>query len=960
MSKIIQYAGLSSGDTIPFSIEEGGDLYVDQDTDIEEIKKEIDLNYTQSSFRILVLYPDETINYEIPAENIKLGGSYNENYQDGQRRSLSFTLYNEDGNYNPNIDTLWAGTRIRFDVGLKYGEQTIWFRKGIFIISKASPSFTPTGKEIAITASDKFSLFENSTGKIEEGWEVDAGIDIEEIIQSIQLTQMGNGDIFDPSPLIYHSSLKGKKTQIAISKSAGETYGSILLELATQLSAEIFYNANGNLVLSPTSVVANDGDKPLLYYFNADQGDMSQLNFDYDYNSIVNRVVVIGNSSSGGVYKAIAVNNDERSPLCYQRIGFRTGNVINDSNIYSDILAEERAEYELRQQLILKTTTSSNILFNPFLSVNNLIAITSDVYNLAYERFLIQGLSFSLDYSGQMSVTFTNLNNILTDIEIVSNITPKAVNKNIVLDGIVYPVYLEGGQNSITMEAIFLHGLGMSENNNATQDLSLSGTEFQEGHNIYVYAIVESKYFQPQPVNWTRIENSADPVGYERYRIKLTKALNKVDNITDDGAVVCDGGLNGNGVTVYGISAVQPDTTFTLENDGPDDNVDYIFYSINGGSEERYTGSPVTIKTKTPYTYRVVPKPYCYVDYAYHPDLPQIDSNANKTSFKCNRAAEYVTFSLGSGVISARINYQTVEDGVVVSATEDVSGETTLLVAKGSQASITPTASEYYIYQSFTVYGLGVSTFSYTISLQKKTRAQIKFYPGVGVDSITISYKDYDYEYDKTITITDETTIYTYLTAYYDTSMSASSGFIIPSSEYGHKQASSVSDEVKPKTTGYHAVADLDIKMSGEDSVELSEANEGISIRSGMAVQKDVTTRISGYFYSNSKESHNYGTYWQYTYPVSLKDEYGHDYVEIFLTGSDPSLSLDSNISFGPAKYEFGNSEGGYSKYESKLGATSKTTLKCYAKNGWFDWFSHDCYVVGTMYQNITVYEPKS
>lgn len=955
MSKIIQYAGLSSGDTIPFSIEEGGDLYVDQDTDIEEIKKEIDLNYTQSSFRILVLYPDETINYEIPAENIKLGGSYNENYQDGQRRSLSFTLYNEDGNYNPNIDTLWAGTRIRFDVGLKYGEQTIWFRKGIFIISKASPSFTPTGKEIAITASDKFSLFENSTGKIEEGWEVDAGIDIEEIIQSIQLTQMGNGDIFDPSPLIYHSSLKGKKTQIAISKSAGETYGSILLELATQLSAEIFYNANGNLVLSPTSVVANDGDKPLLYYFNADQGDMSQLNFDYDYNSIVNRVVVIGNSSSGGVYKAIAVNNDERSPLCYQRIGFRTGNVINDSNIYSDILAEERAEYELRQQLILKTTTSSNILFNPFLSVNNLIAITSDVYDLAYERFLIQGLSFSLDYSGQMSVTFTNLNNILTDIEIVSNITPKAVNKNIVLDGIVYPVYLEGGQNSVTMEAIFLHGLGMSENNNATQDLSLSGTEFQEGHNIYVYAIVESKYFRPQPVNWTRIENSADPVGYERYRIKLTKALNKVDNITDDGAVVCDGGLNGDGVTVYGISAVQPDTTFTLENDGSDDNVDYIFYSINGGSEERYSGNPVTIKTKTPYTYRVVPKRYCYIDYAYQPNLPQIDPNSNITSYKCNRAISYLTIYLGNGVTAATVNYKAVEDGAVVDRQIDITDTTTLTVAKGTRVSMDPTTTEFYNHETFTTGTLTDETNTYTINLTKKTKSNVKIYVGVGLTDLTVTYPDYYQERSVTITSASTFEINTYVGATYVTSVNPATGFTVPSSDYGNRLANSSYVEDSPRTTGIHTIAEIDITMKGEETLDLTSYNSGITTLYGQTITKDAITYISGTFYSYSKTDGYDGRGWTTTEPVDIYN------TRINYTGPYPETSIDENVSFGPAicTYEPADPDEHPSVFRSKLGATSNTTLKCYSKTG--GWFSQDynCYITGYLKQNKTMYEPK-
>ena len=117
--------------------------------------------------------------------------------------------------------------------------------------------------------------------------------------------------------------------------------------------------------------------------------------------------------------QAIAINSDEGSPFCYQRIGYRTGEIINDSNIYSDTLAEERAEYELRQKLILKTTSTSEIVFNPFLSVNNLIGVTSEFYNLRHVRFLLQSVSFSLDFSGTMSITFSNINNLRTNIEIV-------------------------------------------------------------------------------------------------------------------------------------------------------------------------------------------------------------------------------------------------------------------------------------------------------------------------------------------------------------------------------------------------------------------------------------------------------------------------------------------------------------------------------------------------------------
>lgn len=416
MAERIKYNYLASGEVEPYIVD--GGFYINQDSNIEMLQKEVDLNLVTPRYRIYVLYPDETINYELPESCIKVGGSYNENYQNGQRRTLNFSLYNNGGEYSPNINKLWAGTRIRLDVGFSVNTDTVWFIRGYFIITKATPNLTATGKEVSITANDKYCVFEGAIGRLDETFEIPEGTDIREVIESIQLLELGDGSVRDPKPLLYNEKLQGKKTQVTITKNAGDTYDDLIKELATQLSAEYFYSASGNLTFVPTTDSTADKNKPNIYFFNADKGEMSQLNFDYDYNSIINRVIVIGNSKNGAVYKAVAVNNDERSPLCYQRIGYRTDNIINDSNIFSDVLAQERAEYELRQKLILKTTSSANVLFNPFLMVNNLISITSEFFDFAAERFLLQSISFNLDFSGQMSITFSNINNLSTNVEI--------------------------------------------------------------------------------------------------------------------------------------------------------------------------------------------------------------------------------------------------------------------------------------------------------------------------------------------------------------------------------------------------------------------------------------------------------------------------------------------------------------------------------------------------------------
>ncbi len=411
MNNMAHYIGLINGDVL--SIITDTDNFVDSDVDVSALKDAIKNNRASSCFRIYVLYPDETINYEIPLEDIGSGGSYSENYQNGQRRSLSFTLYNYDKKYSPSINTFWAGTRLRFDMGLRISDnETYWFKKGVFIVTSVVPSLTDTQQVVTINASDKFCLFDDKTGILPSTYEVESGTDISTLIHDILRTNIGNGDPLDSQDFILHSSFKNKKTQVKISKNSGDTFGSLLLDIATQLSAEVFYNTNGNLVYIPINEVTQDQDKPLVFSFETEHGDISQLDFNLDYSSIVNRVIVIGSSETGGTYIADKKNNDSSSPLYGGRIGYRVGNIINDPNIYSQVLADERAEYELRQQLIMKSSVSSTVVFNPFLDVNTIITISDDFFHLTYERFLIQSISCSLDFSNQMNISFSNLNNL--------------------------------------------------------------------------------------------------------------------------------------------------------------------------------------------------------------------------------------------------------------------------------------------------------------------------------------------------------------------------------------------------------------------------------------------------------------------------------------------------------------------------------------------------------------------
>ena len=365
-------------------------------------------------FKIYVLNADETERYEIPNGDI-ISGSYSENYQSGQRRTLSFQLNNNNGEYTPSINHFWVGQKFSFYIGFNMNNDensVIWFRKGIYSCQSQSVDNSADTKTVSIETADKFSVLEGKSGTLEYSYTINVGEDIEEVINNILNTDNGSGFMLDSKDIIYNSLFKGKKVISQISESAGATYGSIILKLAEMLSAEVFYNVNGNLTLIPKQEVINDADKPILFSFNADNGDLMTHNYSFSFEDIVNKVIVIGSNVNGNTCRATSVNNSADSPISVSRIGYRTGSIINDSSINSDYLAQERADYELRKVSVAKTSVSNAMLLNPLIEVNNLIEITDSFYGIENEKFLVQSISFSLDYGGEMSISSSNINNL--------------------------------------------------------------------------------------------------------------------------------------------------------------------------------------------------------------------------------------------------------------------------------------------------------------------------------------------------------------------------------------------------------------------------------------------------------------------------------------------------------------------------------------------------------------------
>lgn len=367
-------------------------------------------NY-QARYRLFVLNSDETIDYEIPQEDIIINsGNFTENYQNGQRKSVNVSLVNIDGKYTPSINTIWVHNRFRLDIGLQFDGQIYWFPRGIYVLGNPTASHANSDKQVTLTLVDKFAVLEGKQGTLEATYEIPVDSDVKQAIIGILTLDNGSGYPIDLKPIIYDQSFEGIKMPYTLSKDAGSTLGEMIIEIGTILNAEVYYNSQGNLCFININETTLDVQKASLWDYSEDNRDYHGASASYDFENAVNEVQVVGDNINNEIFSAYSQNTNPASPLCIARIGRRI-EYINDSNIYSDDLAQQRADYELRKFGILKTTMTVTVSFNPLLFVNNLITITDEYYGLQRARFLIQSISYTLGDQCEMTLTCSNIAN---------------------------------------------------------------------------------------------------------------------------------------------------------------------------------------------------------------------------------------------------------------------------------------------------------------------------------------------------------------------------------------------------------------------------------------------------------------------------------------------------------------------------------------------------------------------
>jgi len=364
-------------------------------------------------FRLSILYQDEKFKEDISSYIIEGSARLNITYQQGQRRSLSFSLDNTTGKFTPNgiQGVLWLDSKFKLELGMEFSNgDIVWNSAGIFVVGQPNATRQRGEKIVEVQCYDKFALLDGTLGgTFESTYQVNVDEQIYKVMVESLLQDNGNGYPIDSKPIIFDSELIDNKTQYTLSKSPNESFGSLLIELANMISCDIYYGVEGNLIVRSGIRDISQVNKPTLWTYSDKEWEYLSNVTTYDFTKVKNRVTVCGaNINSEALCVQTAENTNPQSPTRISLIGVRQY-YLEDSNIYSDELAKQRAEYELNKFSILQQTISIDSTFMIHLDVNNCIALNDGFFNYYDNRFVIQSIAIPLHPNSTITIECTNI-----------------------------------------------------------------------------------------------------------------------------------------------------------------------------------------------------------------------------------------------------------------------------------------------------------------------------------------------------------------------------------------------------------------------------------------------------------------------------------------------------------------------------------------------------------------------
>ena len=331
--------------------------------------------------------------------------NYNISFNNGVRRTCSFDLVNNNNELTATFSTLSLGNKFKLKVGYRINNKDYLFPAGVYTFNDPTLLSNLSNKTISLSGVDKWSLLDGTvSGGLEATYNAQKGSKLGEVIKDTLALNIVNDSI---QPYIDETIYNFELTYDIV-KEVGSYAADILLDVALNANANIFYDAEGRLNVIPMEY---DADKASIFDFRNDRINYIDGSKLFPNSEIYNYVFVVADNLQNELapIMAYAENNNPTDPNSIINLGIRKVKQITDyvKGIDTQAKAQERVNYELKLATAMQSAVTFNSLAIPHLDVNQVITITDPYLASDNERFLIMGLQYNVGSDFTMSVNAT-------------------------------------------------------------------------------------------------------------------------------------------------------------------------------------------------------------------------------------------------------------------------------------------------------------------------------------------------------------------------------------------------------------------------------------------------------------------------------------------------------------------------------------------------------------------------
>jgi len=350
----------------------------------------------------LLRLEDESVYQTIADDVVNNSGNLTISYNQGVRRTVNFNLININKQHISMINNLQIGSKFALHLGYRINDEDYYRPKGVFVFDDPTLISNLSERSIQISGTDKFSILNGQNGGILEAtYKADVGDNFADIIRSLLSLEIVN----DPKDPIIDPSFESLTIPYTITHDPGSTVANIIFELCFAISANVYYNANGNLVIEP---IIPDEQKGSVYDFSLEEYNYLGSSKKYLLSEIYNATLVIGENTQTTtpiIYEAN--NNDPTDNNSIPNLGRKKIKIITQytEGITSEELAKQRAEWELKNIIGKLSAVDINTIPLYHLEEDQAITLTDEYIDSNREKFIILNINLPIGTSGEASLS---------------------------------------------------------------------------------------------------------------------------------------------------------------------------------------------------------------------------------------------------------------------------------------------------------------------------------------------------------------------------------------------------------------------------------------------------------------------------------------------------------------------------------------------------------------------------